>query len=406
MGDSKSSRSGTFPSQVGLMGYFGHSNVGDEAMVAVWVDVLRDLNALDRAVVFTASPLRTERDFGVRAVQGFLPSTFSHYVRGYLGRSRSDFGRTLRAFKSCRALVVGGGSLFHDRPDTSIHLLTLLNHIEWAKRRAQVVLLLGVGLGPVHRAESRQALKSVLSQVDVIAVRDSESREILDHIGVSGPQLHTTADPVFILKPSFASRRAEIAEQEGLSSESGPRIGICIRSIDLSRPAFAEAVTRLCQHVLQEIHASIWFIPMQTGGGEDDRTGARNLADRLGNPQHVHIVDPKYSPAEVMGLIGDMDIVVGEKFHSIVFATRMATPFVAISYAPKTRSLLRAIGHHEWGIDLDAVDSSNLRGCFDRVWADRESIGKELELISSRLQNPSQVNIDLLKHHLEPVLRG
>jgi polysaccharide pyruvyl transferase WcaK-like protein len=382
------------------MGYFGHANVGDEAMLLCWVNALRDLGALDRAIAFTAEPEAVAAAHGIKAVHNIIPTSFYRYFVGFAGRNRKNFIRSLSAFRSCKLLIVGGGSLFHDRPDTSEYLLDLLRRIELAKNRRQTVLLLGVGVGPIHRDESKAALRRVLSRVDAIAVRDSTSRALLDELQVSGPEVHTAADPTFLLDPPPSLRLEELTRREQISDCRTPKVGICVRSFDLRREPFRAAILDLCGHLLRDLHASIWLFPMQTGGGEDDRVGAQQLVDELGQDQPVHIVSATYGPVDTIGLLSCMHIVVGEKFHSIIFSALTCTPFLAISYAPKIRSFARDIGHDEWCIDLAEVDSARLWDGFRSIWDRRDQIHENLQVMVESLREQSGTNLTILKHYL------
>ena len=391
---------GKRPSGIGIMGYFGHNNVGDEAMLLCWVNTLRAMGSLDRSVAFTADPAMTWNTYRIRAVQNVIPTSYRGYLVGYLGRNRRNFAQALKAFRTCGALIVGGGSLFHDRPDTSKYLIELLQRIEAAKNRRQTLLLLGVGIGPIHRDESRRALKRILSRVDAIAVRDSLSRTTLDELGISGPEILTTADPAFLLDPPTKSELVELARRLCLLDDRRIKVAFCLRTADLRNGSFKAAMISLSRHVLDQLGGSIWILPMQTGGGEDDRIGAEDLARELDSPTNVCIISDVKGPLETMGLLSLMDFVVAEKLHAIVFAVQTHTPFLAISYAPKVRSFVSDMGHEDWCLDLVEVTHYLLQRRFTEIWTIRERIRSELETLSKLQRFAAAINVELLHRYL------
>ena len=192
------------------MGYFGYGNSGDEAILACLVDRLRALGVADRLIIFTAEPEATAALHGVRAVHGIHAPSPSAYLRGFLGRNRQRFVSTLKAFRSCDTIIIGGGGLLLDRPTTARYLLELLAKVEWAIRLGKRVIVLGVGIGPLYLAPSRIRLRDVLNKVEIISVRDADSRALLEEIGVTRPELHTTADFAFLLEPASTTRTDEL----------------------------------------------------------------------------------------------------------------------------------------------------------------------------------------------------
>ena len=52
----------------------------------------------------------------------------------------------------------------------------------------------------------------------------------------------------------------------------------------------------------------------------------------------------KYLSEETLSIIGCMDVLVGVRLHSLIYAAIMGTPMIGISYDPKVDSFLASIG--------------------------------------------------------------
>ena len=178
-----------------ISGYYGYHNLGDDAIL---LSIRRRLESLSDDVTLTAlsnAPETTRAEYGVEAVQRF------------------NLFQVRRAVKNADLLISGGGSLLQDRTSTR-SLMYYLEVIRTALRYHKPVMLYANGIGPVTREKNRRRVKDVVSRVDRITLRDGDSMEELKRMGVSGPEMTVTADPVFTLEgiaPAAARQRLEAA---------------------------------------------------------------------------------------------------------------------------------------------------------------------------------------------------
>ena len=169
---------------LGLFGYYGNANTGDEAILRVITEQLRVRGSAEELVVFSSDPATTRAWHNVDAVAAVLPKSPRDWVVGCLGRSRSSFFATMRAEKSLRAALFGGGGLIFDRPEGNPWLLRNLDQLErWVERGVRTAVF-AVGVGPLTRRDSRARVGEVLQKVDLVTVRDEESAALLVDCGV------------------------------------------------------------------------------------------------------------------------------------------------------------------------------------------------------------------------------
>jgi polysaccharide pyruvyl transferase CsaB len=380
---------------IAIMGYYGHANIGDEAILACLVDQLGAMSLIPKVVVLTADPLNTSSTLGVAAVSSGFPVTLPGFLAAALGRSRLSFFRTLNTFRLADTLIVGGGGLFHDMPSTNRFLMELLRKIKWGLSLRKQVILLGVGIGPIYHNESRAALRNVLNRVELITVRDSDSRMVLEDIGVDIAELHTTADLAFLMK-SVPLVFRDMVTEVGSDSHNGPKVALCLRSADIRMPQVRNAVVKFCKYSIEQLNARIWFVPFQIGGGEDDRTGPELIMQEIEIRGNVRLVSEIYSPAEMMGFLSQMDVVVGEKLHSLIFAINSRVPLLGISYQEKIEGLFKEIGRENWCIKLEELGADILIDRFNEIWRENIQIRSELETVFKIMKARSAVNFDIL----------
>lgn len=102
----------------------------------------------------------------------------------------------------------------------------------------------------------------------------------------------------------------------------------------------------------------IVMLPQTYGQGENnDVLFFRKIADMKKEPRLV-VVDDIYSSDVQQTIICSADLVVGARYHSIVFAINNAVPFVSLSYEHKMSGLLETLGMEQYMVDIThALDS-------------------------------------------------
>jgi polysaccharide pyruvyl transferase CsaB len=359
--------------QLGLQGYYGFGNIGDEALLLALVLELRRTYDAERLVVFTARPRQTTAMLGVRAVHHTLPTTPEGWVRGTLGRSRKHFFQSVSAFRHLDWLILGGGGVLKDLPRTSRHFLEILARIEWAKRLGHRVAILGVGAGPFHHPESVAAARRTLPKVDVFTVRDEYSRARLLETGVPEQTVQMAADLAFLLEPGSERCPIDVAGAVTTRGAPGPHIAVCARAVDLKTAHVMESFSELIRLAVHQLGASVWLVPFQEGGGEDDRAGALQLQTVAGPSERLRVLAEPGSPQEMLAFFSQMDMVIGEKLHSLVLALLVGTPVLGISYQPKVECLFAEIGKAEWCVKLADLTPGLLTERFRELWERRLS---------------------------------
>ncbi len=181
------------PVKVVVSGYIGFDNFGDEALLGVLLQDLKEQGSL--VTVITSNPQKTALVHGVKTIKTF------DILNIIFNLSRSDI------------LISGGGSLLQDK--TSLKsLLYYLFVIFCAKFFRKKVIIYSQGIGPINNPLAKILTKFALKNCDVLSVRDEKSLFLLRGWGLNGVNLES--DAVFNLS---------IPKYEPL-----PRVGIQLRS--------------------------------------------------------------------------------------------------------------------------------------------------------------------------------
>lgn len=344
-----------------LSGYYGFNNTGDEAILAALIEGLKQNFANPEIVILSAEP-------------GF--STNLHQVQAV---NRSDFKAVRRELKQADILISGGGSLLQDV--TSLKTIPYyLGIIVLAKLLGTAVYFLAQGVGPVNNSLNQRLIASVLNRVDLITVRDNQSRALLKEWGVQ-QRIEVTADLVFTLRAEGQGKR--ILEEEGLEFKE-PLLAVSVRPWgDNSYLAeVAEALDRLSREF------AILLIPFHE---PDDMEVSQLLAQQM--RAEVNLIEGSYEPPEILALIDYSDLLLGVRLHSLIFAAAVTTPLVGISYDPKIDNFLGQLGLEPVG-DVNSLAANRLYEVVVETWSGAD--GRLCREQVQRLRDLAELNFALM----------
>lgn len=303
-----------------ISGYYGFNNIGDESILrAVIASLQSKLSDID-ITVLSKNPESTEERYGVKSV------------------NRKSITSILKAVKQCDILISGGGSLLQDVTSKRSILYYLL--IMWlAIFLRKKVFIYSQGIGPILSKVNRRLTAWTLQHADGIVVRDKASKELLVEIGLRANQVYVTTDPVLRIPKVDLEKGKEILKSEGIHLESSKTtVGFAIRERKLNS-SFVDEVCLSIQRLITEKDAQVILIPFHFS---EDMAVINEIEKRLSG--HVGCVKHKYLTEEMMSLIGNMDVLVGVRLHSIIHAAVMDVPIIAVSYDPKINSFMHSIG--------------------------------------------------------------
>ena len=168
---------------VAICGAYGRGNSGDEAILEAILSEVRGIDPDIPIYVLSKNPKETRVLRRVRTVHTYNAPAF------------------FRLSRRIKLYINGGGSLIQDVTSRR-SLWYYLYTIATAKKHGARVVMYGCGIGPVNYPSDRKLSARVISRyVDVITLREDNSRDELDAMGVTGPEVLLAADPALSLPP-------------------------------------------------------------------------------------------------------------------------------------------------------------------------------------------------------------
>jgi len=214
---------------------------------------------------------------------------------------------------------------------------------------------------------------------------------------VTKAPIHVTADPAFVLSPSNRDKIKKLLCKENVDIKHRPLIGVTVCQWR-GMPDYYEQLARVLDKISEGLNSKIIFIPFQRYGNTDlcnDIDTSSMVLNKMRNKNNATILINSYSPEEIMGIIAEMDVIVGMRLHSLIFAGAMGVPMIGLRRHPKIESVLKQLSQKEYMCKMSEIDTLPEKVC--RLWSNREKIVNELKIAGKRLQDKAVETSNYLK---------
>jgi len=288
----------------------------------------------------------------------------------------------------------------------------------FAKAIGKPVVLYGGSIGRPGRLRwfASKAFKFALDRMDLITLRERISSQNLKTIGFQGKCVFVTADPAFLLQPASPERVREIMKQESIEKDSNLLIGMTVtrKRASMAFPEFSsrwssyhkhiETLAEVIDHLTGKHNATVIFIPHCIGFAKelDDRIVAKDIFQKCQNKEKVKVITNEYSAAELKGLIGQFNLFIGERLHSVINAMSMGVPSIVISNSADQRlDIIRMLGQDDAICFVENLDSEAVLAKINDIWSKRDRIKEELKSQVEIMRERARLNGRLLNELLD-----
>lgn len=299
-------------------------------------------------------------------------------------------------------IACGGGYLrtANESPRETILLyVTCLNFLV-AKACGKPVFLYSQSIGPVHGTLQQRILRRALNRVDLIEPREDVSIAFLEKLHLP-THIVPTADPALLLggNGTFPEKQVKLRPNR-------LHVGITVRKWFKTAKelnAYIDSVAETIDYLIDKHNAEVFYVPqvIAENFGDDDRLIARKVWDRVKGQKFFTVVEADLHPFEVIGLCGKMDIFMGTRMHSNIFALINFVPVVAIEYEHKTKGIMRGLDLEPLTIDIRDVNAKTLRQKVDLLLADTDHYRQLIKRNLPQQIAESRKAIDVIKEAYE-----
>lgn len=271
------------------------------------------------------------------------------------------------------------------------HEIIHIYHICLAKLLGKTTVIYAPSMGPFKLKFRNIIRKFVLNKVDLITLREELSENYLKELNLNHPPIFVTADSAL---QSDIIPNSKIIEsmmlKEGLSlpvNENEHLIGITPTGVWWNYPnssnpehdqnEYNRLIAEIADYMIQKFNATIVFFP-QLYGSDHDTPLICDIVSLMRFKQHTRVLSEQYNSDEQQMLISKMDFFVGNRYHSIIFASKMNVPSVCIAYEHKAVGFMKLIGLEKYVVDIKDANKKSLISKINEAWLERNNIKKIL----------------------------
>ncbi|NMA65492.1 MAG: polysaccharide pyruvyl transferase CsaB [Clostridiaceae bacterium] len=358
---------------ISILGYYGYKNSGDEAILHSILDSFRKIDPELKYVVFSKNTKETRKTYLVESINRF------------------NLFKVYNCLKKSRLFLAGGGSLIQDNTSTR-SIIFYLTVLRLAKRAGAKTMLFSNGIGPIRKPFNRNYAKYVLNQLTAISLRDSKSYEEIKALGINKPYIYITSDPAILMEPSSKSSVDELLENEQIPGGK-PLIGFSIRKWGDTK--YYDKIARVADYCVEHLNLHPVFIPMQY---PCDLEASVQITELMRQP--ATIIKGMYNPSTLLGFTSHLELMVGMRLHSLIYAARQCVPMVGLVYEPKVEAFLNEVGQPSAGRP-ESINEHDTCSLIEKVLSNRQELITNLTKSRERLRIMAQGNMltayDMLK---------
>lgn len=251
--------------------------------------------------------------------------------------------------------------------------------------------------------------KHVLNKIDLITLREEISYQYLIKLGVKNARVFVVPDPAFLLRPVLFNQAKKIMIQEGIQERYMPLIGMTTSprrdflafpdiNPESSYDTHIKIIAEVIDDLINRLDAFVIIIPHCIGFGNDDRIMAKDILQMVKNKTRVKVITNEYGPEELKGLLGQFDLFIGERLHSVVNAMSMCVPSIVISnFNDERLGIIKMLDQEKGFYCLNRLDANTLISKIDEIWSEREKIKSDLKSKIELIKEQAMLNGKLLK---------
>lgn len=377
--------------RIGLVGWFGSGNLGNDGTLEALLGHLRTAYPQAAVDVLTNAPDVVTERYGLPATQlhwlhaphpAGAPqrSLARRAVRVAHGAMRDACLMAVWVRRHDVAIVPGTGSLETTtaiRPwqlPWSLFILSASGRLLGTR-----VALVSVGASVVTDRLTRWLTVGAARLAHYRSFRDEYSRQSIRRMGVVDARDRVFPDLVFGLAPTTTATAVA-----GPNGRAAVGVGLMAWTGDPTERSrageiYQEYVTRLTEFTGWLV-AQGYDVRLLVGDAEDGavaRAVQRALSDpRLADGRVAY--EECSTLADVRHQIEQVDLVVATRYHNVLCGVMAAKPTIALSYGDKHAALMATMGMEEFATPVRGLDVERLRGLFTRLEAEQGRVRAEL----------------------------
>jgi len=289
----------------------------------------------------------------------------------------------LRAYLEADLVVSCPGGFLYDSK-SGLGLVSSLYTLLYACWSGKPLYLLPQSFGPLKHIWQHWLMRFVLNQARLVMARELLSLQLLKTIGVRQEICYFVPDLAFALEQKPRGWGHDWLSNRGFDPAiGGPLLGITVIDWAAQNASFEGqtryevAIAAVTRHFVTQWDGRVIYFPQvwDTIAGHDDRVPARRIVAQLSDiAERLLLVEETLPFEHLKACYGWMQMFIGTRLHSNIFALTEGVLVLAIGYQSKTAGVMQAAGLGEWVLDINEITPEVLLEKLVALWGKRENV--------------------------------
>lgn len=374
------------PKNIVISHVYSSDNKGDAALTSVLIDDLKSQFPEAKVTIFRLESVKKGSYFeGVPEKASFMYYALNRY-ENLLGKlaytvcmvtATLTYAALLRAtgrhiylprhlrevakiYEQSDLIVPVGGGYIRSRKGllNRLNIPLLLHPLLFGYLLGKPTILYAQSVGPFQNIIEKKIVAYILRRMTLIMLRENASLKLLESLGVT-KNVSRAIDSGFLLK---SKKRLNLHKLYHVPANK-IIIGVTVRSW-LAHEAqlnYEKAVANSLDKLVKTSNAHVLFIPQVTATkGDDDRQTNCRVHDLMHYTKGSTLIEDTPNHHEIKAIYDGLDILVGTRFHSVIFSLTSYVPVLAIEYEHKTSGIMHDLKLEGWVIKIEDATSENL----------------------------------------------
>ena len=310
---------------------------------------------------------------------------------------------SFRAILTADLIIVKGGSYIYSYggPKQLLFLYRMLLTTLISILLKKKVIALGHSVGPISGLIPMRFAAFCLRRINRLVIREKISYEfVTQSLGIKGKTVDLLPDIAFWApeRSSLMERKKQalqVFQKEGINYRNltGPKLGITVREwgfpLQKNRQWLFKQYINTIVAVIDEFclnyEGHVFIMPH---AAEDAALGAA-IAKR--SSHMPFLLKGDYSAEVLRNIYGEMDLFVGTRIHSCIFALSSNTPVIAVAYEiPKGFGIVNMVVGERYIIDISKISKevvlNKMGEILDKKEVIRKTISRNVRILQSEIE--------------------
>jgi len=308
---------------------------------------------------------------------------------------------TIYAYKKSDICISIGAERIND--NFILGLPFSLYNLWLVKNYKKKLILFPQTIGPFHFKLSKFISKNILNLCDYVYLRDIRSIDTMRELGIPESKYAFVPDIATLQEAVAADNVKLIFHREKIPS------GVKLAGISAMEWTYFKArqgsrnfedykkhVAAGADYLIEKYGYHVVFVPTNLsmhGCREDDVKTARAIYELIRNKQNISLIGNLYTPAELKGFLGTLDMLIATRMHACILGTGAFIPTLSINYQFKLYEYMKLLGLENNTVNIEELTYEKLQALIDFTYQNRESIRRQLEIKITELQSLVRNNI-------------